>query len=263
MNKYIVGFLGAIVLVVLIAATQPKVGNQQVVQATNGWARGITVTNMTNYGHLLFADDVQFLSTVTFSADPAMTLNGQLNAQGAVFGGDVTIDTELLSPLGVLTRLDTPLVNSITISNAANLFSTAATITSALTNLGFSILNGPITNISSVKMPTNNAAHNTLSSSGLNTISIGKGWTNNLGARADILILVQYIHSTTGNAAFSHTNFVTGEVWTNSCGSASLASTNVLLTTIPDISPSDNGIFVDRSGSGGSVTFLNAWWKLK
>lgn len=119
-----------------------------------------------------------------------------------------------------------------------------------------------ITNQSTVWLPTNNAPITTIAPSGLHSIALGKGWTNDLGARAELMISVKYTDAATGDPSFAYTNTVSGVAFTNSFAFG-IAGTMQELVTIADISPSDYGSFTDLSGSGSSVTFINAWWKLK
>ncbi len=121
---------------------------------------------------------------------------------------------------------------------------------------------GGETNKGTTTFPTNNASFNVIVPSLLNTVAIGKSGTNNLGARADLVISVQYVDAVTGDPGFSYTNTTTGVSFTNSFAFG-IAGTMKELVTIPDISPSDVYGFTDRSGTGATVTFLNSWWHLK
>jgi len=121
---------------------------------------------------------------------------------------------------------------------------------------------GGETNKGTTTFPTNNAAHTTIAPTGLHTVALGKGWTNDLGARADLILSVKLVDAVTGDPAIAFTNTVTGEAWTNNIIFGAVASVQYTIT-IPDLSPSDYGSFTDLSGAGASVTILNSWWKLK
>jgi len=121
---------------------------------------------------------------------------------------------------------------------------------------------GPLTNRSSVYLPTNTAPVATIAPTGLHTVALGKGWTNDLGARADLILSVKLVDAVTGDPAIAFTNTVTGEAWTNNIVFGAVASVQYTIT-IPDLSPSDYGSFTDLSGTGASVKILNSWWKLK
>ena len=110
--------------------------------------------------------------------------------------------------------------------------------------------------------PTNMAPHTTVAPANLHSVTLGKGWTNDFGVRADLVISVKYTDAATGDPAFSFTNSITGEAWTNSVAFG-LTATTKSTVVIPDISPGDYGKFSDLSGTGASVNFLSAWWKLK
>lgn len=113
-----------------------------------------------------------------------------------------------------------------------------------------------------ISAPTNTAPHTTVAPANLHSVTLGKGWTNDFGVRADLVIAVKYTDAATGDPAFSFTNSVTGEAWTNSVAFGLVATTKDTVV-IPDISPGDTGSFTDLSGTGATVTFLTAWWKLK
>lgn len=129
-------------------------------------------------------------------------------------------------------------------------------------NDGFSVLSGPVTNKSTVNLPTNNAPVTTIAPANLHNVALGKGWTNDLGARADLVLSVKLTDSVTGDPALAFTNSITGEAWTNNLVFGAVASVQYTIV-IPDLSPSDRGSFTDLSGAGAAVTILKAWWKLK
>ena len=116
--------------------------------------------------------------------------------------------------------------------------------------------------LAAVSLPTNTAAFNTVAPANLHSITLGKGWTNDLNARADIVMSVKYTDAVSGDPALAFTNTVTGEAWTNTFAFGIVGSMQEVVT-IPDISPSDYGAFTDGSGTGATVTILKAWWKLK
>lgn len=120
-----------------------------------------------------------------------------------------------------------------------------------------------ITNYSpNAYIPTNAAPANTITPAKLHSITINKGWTNDLGARADIVLSVKMTDAVTGDPALGFTNSITGEAWTNNMALGTASSMQYTIV-IPDISPNDRGVFTNLSGTGASVLFLTAWWKLK
>ena len=102
----------------------------------------------------------------------------------------------------------------------------------------------------------------TIPPANLHSITLDKGWTNDIGSIANMVLSVKYVDSATGSPALGFTNSVTGEAWTNSF-SIGLAATLQQTIVIPDIAPNDYGVFTNLSGSGATLTILNAWWKLK
>jgi len=135
-------------------------------------------------------------------------------------------------------------------------------MTSTLAVGGASTFTNAVTFRSSVSSPTNTAAHTTIAPANLHAVTLGKGWTNDLGARADLMISVKYTDAVTGDPGFFYTNSVDGVCFTNTF-SFGIAGNFQELVTIVDISPNDSGLFGDLSGVGASVTFIKAWWKLK
>jgi len=113
-----------------------------------------------------------------------------------------------------------------------------------------------------ISAPTNTAAHTTIAPANLHAVTLGKGWTNDLGTRADLMISVKYTDAVTGDPGFFYTNTVDGLCFTNSFAFG-LAGSFQELVSIVDISPNDYGSFGDLSGAGASVVFLKAWWKSK
>lgn len=106
-------------------------------------------------------------------------------------------------------------------------------------------------------------SYTTVAPSALHSVTIGKGWTNDLGVRADIVLSLKLVDAISGDPALAFTNSITGEAWTNTIifGAVSTAQYTVV---IPDISPNDRGSFTDVStGTGSTLTILNAWWKTK
>lgn len=122
--------------------------------------------------------------------------------------------------------------------------------------------NGSISYAVPITAPTNAALVTTVAPANLHNVALGKGWTNDLGARADLVMSVKYTDAATGDPALAFTNTVTGEAWTNTFAFGIVGSMQELVT-IPDLSTNDYGSFTDRSGTGATVTILNAWWKLK
>jgi len=131
-----------------------------------------------------------------------------------------------------------------------------------LINDGAGNLSWSVTNLTYVHQPSNAAPFATVSPAALHSVALGQGWTNDLGARADLVLSVKYIDAASGDPRFAFTNSVTGEAWTNGVAFG-LAGTNLQQVVIPDLSPNDSGSFTDLSGAGASVTFLGAWWKVK
>lgn len=121
---------------------------------------------------------------------------------------------------------------------------------------------GILTNNAIAYIPTNVAPHTLIAPANLHSVTLGKGWTNDLGARADLMISVKYVDAVTGDPAFYFTNSVDGMCFTNGF-TFGIAGNFQELVTIADISPNDTGLFGDLSGTGASVTFIKAWWKLK
>lgn len=120
-----------------------------------------------------------------------------------------------------------------------------------------------ITNYATVYIPTNNAPMKTIAPANLHSITIGKGWTNDLGARADMVISFSKSDAVGGNPALAFTNSVTGEAWTNTI-TGGIVITIQDTIVIPDISPNDRGSFTDVStGAGSAMAIRTAWWKLK
>jgi hypothetical protein len=111
-------------------------------------------------------------------------------------------------------------------------------------------------------MPTNTASFNTVAPAALHSVTLGKGWTNDLGARADLVLSVKLTDAVAADPALAFTNTTTGEAWTNTITFGAVASVQYTIV-IPDIAPSDTGSFTDLSGVGSSVSILKAWWKLK
>lgn len=136
------------------------------------------------------------------------------------------------------------------------------TDTNGTTNVVISADSGGQVTAAQQTIQTNTAAFATITPANLHSITVGKGWTNDLGARADMVISIKYVDAATGDPKLAFTNSITGEAWTNQV-SFGLAATYSELLVIPDISPSDRGSFTDLSGTGASITFLTAWWKLK
>lgn len=99
--------------------------------------------------------------------------------------------------------------------------------------------------------------------SGLNSITMNQGWTNNFNRLADLEVLALFTDAVTGNPNLAFTNTVTGQAWTNSPLSALIAGTSQITIIIPDVSPNDFGSFSNYSGTGASVSFVKAWWHLK
>lgn len=121
-----------------------------------------------------------------------------------------------------------------------------------ITNLTTSLLTGP----------TNNAVHTTITPSGLNTIGLNLGWTNNLGARADIVLAVFQQVGLTNMLVL--TNTTTGECYSNSLMSGNgSGTTNCLIITYPDISPNDQGTLSNYPFVGSVTPIITAKWKLK
>lgn len=108
---------------------------------------------------------------------------------------------------------------------------------------------------------SNAAVRTRISSSGLHTVATGKGWTNDLGADADMFIEVFYTPTISQPASVSFTNTITGESFTNSVN-VSVADVNKFLLVVPGISPGDKGSLTDVSGAGASVSTGQSWWKL-
>lgn len=153
------------------------------------------------------------------------------------------------STLKLMRSGGTTLIGSV-LTVASNAFFTNAVIVA-----------GPFTNKSTAFIPTNTAPITTVAPSALHSVTLGKGWTNDLGGSATLVISVKYVDAVTGDPSFYFTNSVSGEAWTNSYAFG-IAGTMQELITIPGISPNDSGSFTDSSGTGASVTFLNAWWKM-
>lgn len=112
-------------------------------------------------------------------------------------------------------------------------------------------------------IPTNTAAIKTVAPANLHNIAIGKGWTNDLGARADMVISFSRTDAVGGNPALAFTNSITGEAWTNTITGGVVVTIQDTIV-IPDISPNDRGSFTDVStGAGSAMAIKTAWWKLK
>lgn len=114
-----------------------------------------------------------------------------------------------------------------------------------------------------VYMETNNSPFRLITPSGLNSIALNKGWTNNFNRRADIEVSVAYSDSATGSPIIGVTNTISGYATSNSFNLGIIASP-IMTWIIVDISPGDYGSFSNYStGSGASVTINQAWWHLK
>lgn len=125
------------------------------------------------------------------------------------------------------------------------------------------IVMGNLLTRSTATISTNTALHTTIAPANLHNIAIGKGWTNDLGARADIIIELSQSDAATGDPGLAFTNSATGEAWTNSI-SGGLVQTRQGLIYVLDVSTNDYGSFTDIStGSGSAQSFKQAWWKLK
>lgn len=196
-----------------------------------------------------------FLSTPTNAAWLEMANDTALGVSAIRSLADGAVQTSYplhISSTG--TNLDRGLLlgtnNTATVMGNLNV-ATNVVVTNNLTVLG----------VGSV-MATNTAAHTTVSPANLHNVALGKGWTNDLGARADLVLSVKYVDAVTGDPSLAFTNSITGEAWTNTFAFG-IVGTMQELVTIPDLSPNDRGSFTDLSGAGSSVTILNAWWKLK
>lgn len=113
--------------------------------------------------------------------------------------------------------------------------------------------------------PTNSAAYHTILPAGLHSIAVNQGWTNDLGARADLILSVQHscISPGANGGTLTFTNTVTGECWTNGIPAGNnVGYTNNYLVSVVDISPNDFGSFSNYNTAGGTK-ILGAWWKLK
>lgn len=128
-------------------------------------------------------------------------------------------------------------------------------------------------NLRAAKTPTNtffygiNAATNmsgftTVTPSGLNTIAMNQGWTNNFNQRADLIVEFGFVDAVTGDPVVHFTNSITGESYTNALRLA-IAGNTTMLVNFTDISPKDFGSISNYSGTGASVTINKARWKLK
>ena len=110
---------------------------------------------------------------------------------------------------------------------------------------------------------SNSAAHPTVTPSGLDTLALNTGWTNDLGARADMILTgtIPTIYGSGNTNNLAVTNTVTGESYTNYIAGNGLQPSGFMFV-IPDISPNDSGT-ISNWGYNQSITNFKGVWKLK
>lgn len=109
---------------------------------------------------------------------------------------------------------------------------------------------------------TNNSAPTMdVPSGGLHTLTVGKGWTNDIGCRATMVLEILFNKSATVASALSFHNTTRGRGWTNQLA-AGLTGADRIHLEISGISPGDIGTLSDVSGSGASVIMNQSWWTL-
>ncbi len=117
------------------------------------------------------------------------------------------------------------------------------------------------TNTAWVHQPTNTAAFNTVTPSGINIPAMGANFTNNLGARASLFLSYKMTDAVTGDCLWYLTNFSSGLTVTQALTLGITGSAQQTMT-VP-VGPNEFGRLVDASGTGASAVVLNSYWILE
>lgn len=113
-----------------------------------------------------------------------------------------------------------------------------------------------------INSASNKAPHVFVQASGLDSTLVNKGWTNDLGSRADMILDILMIATCTND--FTLSNTVTGECHTNFLYNP-LSQNRATTIVFPDISPGDYGTISNYIGgpSGNQSLIARGTWKLK
>jgi len=190
---------------------------------------------------------------------PITTSNGGFGATNAVdyFTNTISHVSMLRDTNGVITIMTNGVV-----AVSINPFTGTVTATNFTANgPGTNYLGGDTKIVSRLFSNTNASPFSTVASAGLHTAAINAGWTNDLGARADLVLGLTLTNSATAWPLLAFTNTVSGECYTNSQRFL-VFGTNTLRIQFSDTSPGDYGSF-SNYGPVGSVTINSANWKLK
>ena len=190
---------------------------------------------------------------------PITTLNGGFSATNApdYFTNNITHVSMLRDTNGVVTIM----TNGATSISLNPLNGAVAATNFTANGPGTNYLGGDTKIVSRLFSNTNSSPFSTVDSAGLHTAAINAGWTNDLGARADLVMGLTLTNSATAWPLLTFTDAVSGECYTNSQRFL-VSGTNILRIQFSDISPGDYGS-LSNYGPAGSVIINSATWKLK